>query len=655
MGITQSSLDARPEQLETVGPFALRSTSKNAINILSTITTSLLTNNSIFKLEDLLDPAKGCNQLFIFISSTVEKQFALLKIPDPAFPSKSATLGFIDKEKYGKGETSEIATARQVACAQISLFLVRLVTLMCALTASIKLNDEIASSHVENIDLQSISKNDADFLPAAVPGIFMEDTAKEVFGILSSNGKTTVVKDNDKLVKLIGLDGFIWNLKRGLFYKEEKRTPVFNFNVKYEKVANAQVPPGAYAQPAPGSVSTGADSLTGSSKTNIAQSTMLPGLPPANPAGTRGGTRRRTLAQRRGTRRTRRYVGGAEITLVRINLTEVQVTSLGYNDQIAPKRIAFYLNTKGEYFSERAVETFRRITNAELKPDPISSLATLLDDRFKLILNNRVELVKENADRQLPQVGTTADVIPARKGDKYLSLKGIKKESYDVFKKLKEGLDAKTGASPAGYRAFLLASSYRGGILDTKFCEDSWRGSVFTSSIAFTFLQLLYEDGRSETPVTSEASEDLEKVASAFVGARLATQETVGTSKSFRNILFAPLPGGLDSFCKRPVASRVFNKPEQVAILTTAQKSLRRLFDAHVGAVVKFVERIMTIKRRPTGDYYFRLNEQFVKSPLGALKLLESMIAEARDLLAKHYLEVEVTYNSALLKVGDVR
>ena len=653
MGITQSSLDARPEQLETVGPFALRSTTKNAINILSDITTSLLAENSLFKLKDLLskEKDKGCNDLFIFISSTVEKQFALLKIPDPAFPSKSATVGFLEKDKFGTKETPEISSARLVACSQISIFLVRLVTLMCALTASIKLSTTEAAAHERDVNLKTLKDSSQErkaFLPKTISGTSVDEALIQFFKNIGD--KASIFGNDKKLQTLNGLDKYVWNTQRGLFYKDEGRSPVFIISMNTETVTGYEPPPGAY-QGTSGSVSTGTGSITGTAKSNNVKSTgILPGL-------AKGGffTRRRGLRANKSTRRHRRHVGGGEqLNLYHVILTEQPVGIFGLEHRAEPIRIPFYFGLDGSFYRTEDIEIFK---TKPIKPRPrdISELATFLDDIFKKIVTNRVDLVKEDGDLTIEQSTQSGTEDGSRKGNLYLPLKGINEATYIALEKLQKGLDSPIGASPAGYRAYLLASSLRSGILDTKFCEDSWRGSVFTSSIAYAFLQLLYEDGRSETPITSEAQEDLEKITNAFVGTRLATQEPTSTSKTLRNILFAPLPGGLDSFCKRPVASRVFNKPEQVAILTTAQKSLRRMFDAHVGAVVKFVERIMTIKRRPTGEYYFRLNEQFVKSPLGALKLLESMIAEARNMLAKHYLEVELTYNSALLKVGDVR
>lgn len=645
MGIAQSSFEARPEQLEVVGPFALRSSSKKAIDILSEITTSLLTENSIFKLQDLLDPSQGCNELFIFISSTLDKQFQLLKVPDAKYPSKSATLGFVAQDKYAKSDTTDVAAARDAACNQISMFLVRLVTLMCALTASIKLNSQIALELSNNYKPTTVSDQRRMFLPVLPNRVNVDKATKDYFSVMRGTGKATLVAENPLLFRLKGTEKFIWNLARGLLYMDTgDRTPVFNISTDgYDNIpqGKSQAP----AAPA-GSVQTGVNvtkSSGASTTTTVPGSTGMP---------TSGGTRR-LRRQRRVVTRRRRYVGGAIEQLYQVTLTEEPVISTGVdNPATGPKRYRFYLNNQGLCFSEPNVINFR--TKGEELVG--ISLTVFLEEKFNQIINNRVNLVSEDSDKSISDAALNSGKAPT--GDKYLSLKGISKESFTVFTRLSQAFSDKTGASPAGYRSFLLAKSLRENELDTKFCDDSWRGNVFTTSIAFTFLQLLYEEGRSDRIVTTEAGNELDKAIGDFVGAKLATLDPTATTKSFRSVLFAPLPTGLADFCKQSVASRTFRRPEQITVLTDAQRALRKLFDEHVGNVVRFVERVMTIKKRPivgSTEYYFRLNEEFVKSSSGAIKLLESLIAEARTMLVKHFFEVERIYQSALVRVGDVR
>jgi hypothetical protein len=144
MGASQSIDSASERQMKEVGPFMLRSSQKGALKILSKIVEKLLTENNLFNLPELLTSPEKCGKLFIVISTTVKKEFQLLKFPDPRNPSHMATMSFLSSSAYPpKGAESE--AARNRACNEITHFLIRLVTLATACTASITRNDQIAS------------------------------------------------------------------------------------------------------------------------------------------------------------------------------------------------------------------------------------------------------------------------------------------------------------------------------------------------------------------------------------------------------------------------------------------------------------------------------------------------------------------------------
>jgi hypothetical protein len=153
MGASQSIESATAEQLARVGPFKLRSSEKLAVDALSEIVTNLLRENNLFNLAKVLNYPEGCKSLFIVVSSTAEKEFQLLKFPEPRSRKSMVTMSFIDKDKYGLPSV-ESDFSRRKACSEITRFLIRLVTLCAAATASISLNTNLGGA-VTNLPFEA--------------------------------------------------------------------------------------------------------------------------------------------------------------------------------------------------------------------------------------------------------------------------------------------------------------------------------------------------------------------------------------------------------------------------------------------------------------------------------------------------------------------
>ena len=153
MGASQSIEAATAEQLARVGPFKLRSSEKLAVDALSEIVTNLLRENNLFSLSKILNYPEGCKSLFISVSSTVSKEFQLLKFPEPRSRASMVTMSFIDKDKYAAPSIQSDFTRRK-ACAEITRFLIRLVTLCAAATASISLNTNLGGA-VTNLPFEA--------------------------------------------------------------------------------------------------------------------------------------------------------------------------------------------------------------------------------------------------------------------------------------------------------------------------------------------------------------------------------------------------------------------------------------------------------------------------------------------------------------------
>ena len=139
MGASQSTTSA--SRHAEIGPFMLDSKQKGAISVLSKIVDKLLSENNLFNLTKLL--TESCGDLYVIVSTTVQKEFQLLKFPDPRNPSHMATLSFVPKDTFPPKYPDSVA-ARETACNAITHFLIRLITLAAACTASISRNSNIA-------------------------------------------------------------------------------------------------------------------------------------------------------------------------------------------------------------------------------------------------------------------------------------------------------------------------------------------------------------------------------------------------------------------------------------------------------------------------------------------------------------------------------
>jgi hypothetical protein len=117
--------------------------------------------------------------------------------------------------------------------------------------------------------------------------------------------------------------------------------------------------------------------------------------------------------------------------------------------------------------------------------------------------------------------------------------------------------------------------------------------------------------------------------------------------KSFHDLTFAPLPEELTKFCTQSVQS-IDNKL-YIELLTNAHMKLRDLYDAHLQNVVDFItSKIISPKSRGYTKVEWNLNPQFSEDSRGALVLVESIIRDARVMLAKHYYAVENVYASTI-------
>jgi hypothetical protein len=202
----------------------------------------------------------------------------------------------------------------------------------------------------------------------------------------------------------------------------------------------------------------------------------------------------------------------------------------------------------------------------------------------------------------------------------------------------------------------LLASAIEADRLSTMFCTDMWADQRTTNTVAYSLLQSLYNN-REEGDMDTQAASVCAKSVSNFLGAKTMRSfvPVGGTPVNFDNIAFIRTPTEVSAFCKQVESSgeRKTNVADHIKILTSAHKRLRDLYDGHLAAVVNVVKKMLYFtsagyRQAPN----MHLDDKFVNDSRGALVALEEVIVEARDLITKHYFDVEQVYIGAINQIG---
>ena len=726
MGAAQSIEGATADQLARVGTFKLRSSEQLAVDALSEIVTKLLQKNNLFSLSKILNYPDGCKELFIVVSSTVDKEFQLLKFPEPRSRASMITMSFIDKDAYASPSVEGDFTRRK-ACSEITRFLIRLVTLCAAATASISLNTNLGGS-ITDMPFESAGsepplKKDVKNLPEKAfklgpidPSVltllkewgFVEVDKVRPY-LLYFNGSSTPplsafpVGSSGALFGGASPDVVIDTRNSVVYAPRGEKSAVFGLKFEqpseqlvqaYERVKRPSA--AAAAAPAvPGMVAPQAYNRYGeydrrvdnmergygpgagpgprldpSRYYNISPGALPTGLtstqtyrpdPFSRPLGTtttqtsvfpapaRGAARtRRAKAHRRRTykRRAAAQSGGAASFLL-VTLSEFAYEDVKCRDALSCAKLVFTLDSQGNTLLVSDLENALRGAGT---PSSVSFTARISDQLSKMPESSKLALLT-------PSVETADD------RGKYVKIFEPTPKTYETFQHIVADISgSETGTGPAPYRAFLLASELdpTKTKLTTMFCLDKWAGKWLTSTLGYSLLQSLYNDGLDGEP-TSPAAEELQILAKNFIGDKLATEDTRPGeyAKHLGNLKFYPLPTALKtSFCARSGTAPPFtNIPADKEILTAAHQQLRKLYDAHIAAVVDIMKNVLTIRRSRTdaSDFRFRLNDKYFKDARGAVVTLEEDIQKARRLIAKHYFDTEKVYRTALEQLSYTR
>lgn len=653
MGAGQSSAiieSASPEQREKVGRFVLRKTEEHTLTVLNDLLNYMLEGNNLFDLAQVLNTQEGCAKLFSVLSSTVKKEFMSIKLPDPSVSSESRMVSVIMKDKYASLETEPI---RKATCEQIAWFIIRLVTFVAALTASVTISRDLPTllftqaSGATTKSLNPTYKNPTINISGRSP------IRSDVLEMLTKSGALRAVtlvgepekKDSRDLYFVFPYDSVIIDARRSIVYMGQT-SPTGVFGINFE-VHGGQIRPMGQQViqqgPAYGYVSAPQGQMRQQMPYNRRNNaTRRNGYYMRNNWSTTtrstAGTGRYMGTGGAGGKTRRRRIAGGNYEQQDVKYLLVTIRNLVQCESTTCQDEQFIMDFNGQTFEKREYEEhlMRR------GPIPISSNFA---DRMKKYIG---------PSSAFPKVSLEEPKEEAMKfGTVFAPLFKRETETFNKFKSIKDAIEKKPeGVSPASYRAFLLASELDDKILNTLFCTDAWAEKRTTETVAYSLLNALYID-RPEGVSENSTANELSAVISNFIGAKALSPyvKSGATSNSFDHVTFRETPKLLSAFCGKISTSgkRGTQSNEAKKVLTDAHKLLRSMYDEHMKAVVDLIRKALSAKttgyRSPP---YLELDARFRESERGAIAALEELIAEARKLLSDHYLAVEKVYNGTL-------
>ncbi len=560
------------------------------------------------------------------------------------------------KDKYAALENEPV---RKATCEQISWFIIRLVTFVAALTASVTISRDLptllftqasgATAKTLNTTYKNptISISGRSPIRADILDMLMKNNVLRSVNLVGA----TDTKDSRELYYVFPYDSVLIDARRSIVYMgQTSPTGVFGINFELHG-SRSSLPQQQYApmpQQQPMRQTTAQpmrrNNLTrrgnGYYMNNNGWSTTTQSSNGTNRyMGARGGKTRR---------RSTRIVGGEYMAQYQQMPPQqprqerpyflVTIRNIVQCESATCEDIQFVMDMNGQTYEKREYEEHY----AGRGPIPVQ---TTFADRMKKYIGPSSSYPKvplEEPKEEALRFGTTYAPLFKRETDTYTKFKSIK----DAIEKKPEGV------SPASYRAFLLASELDGKILNTLFCTDSWAEKRTTDTVAYSLLNALYVD-RPEGTMESSTAAECAAMVSNFIGAKaLAPYVKSGaTTSSFENAAFREVPRQLKEFCGKISTSgkRGTSSAESQRVLMSAHTMLREMYDNHLKACVNLIRKALSAKttgyRQPP---YLELDARFRDSERGAIAAMEELIAEARTLLSEHYLAVEKVYNGAL-------
>jgi hypothetical protein len=669
MGATYSTIPgASEEQKKRYGVFSLRTKQNQTLILLNDLITELMSDSNIMSLMSLYKSGStmDCTKMFLVLSTTLKKEFQVLKFPDPDRPSEIAELAYLPKSVYDEKFTKD--NKRAALCEQIAWFIVRFTTLIFALVSSLKISKTMKfEGAINKIFVPKVSDIELKFDITKING----------YGYMTLNSNLMFIKSNEVLIDKkqsivfngnateTGVARITFGPKRVRKTQTAIPQPQFqvsateNYAKQVERVQQVQAQLQAQQQKEESIIKEdefivtlySCDAATntciqptetiGYATTGV--QTTSTGVGPnagsntGSNAGSNTGSNTGSNAGSKGSNGASSGIG------IGLGGTASVATS---GQQIGGKR-----RSTRKYRNVRRRKTYKFVGGAL----PVGAFEfTLRTDGMTYTADNPSSLLSFN-ERVTNLLNSFANKYKGSENPFY-PLDNITSSVKNRIERISEVLKSvDENTSPAQYRSYLLATSTATNngkpLLNTAFCIDEWADKPVTTILSYALLDALFKDIKGNESKTTTTFE-YQKIVDQFVIRNI--MKPVVESKaptSFNELKFSKANEELADLCKRP--EFVISNTVSIETLTNAHKSIRDLYDSHMQAVVQFITqklitpKLMGYRQQPK----WILNPGFSTDEHGSVELLESLIQEARTMLVKHYFAVESIYITTLQKL----
>ncbi len=709
MGASQSSysIDAVSEKHKGyVGQFRLNKKERYTIKVISELFEQLLVKNNLMDLSKLLSDQSKCNDLLVVSSRTLEDEFTRLRFPDPDNASKYISAFFWSKDQV---ERMQGRTSVQTMCQLVVGFLLRIVTLVAAITASIHSNEQYLSeltrlgttpqsasqvipsnekyreplsglqqitarSPLNSQILEKLQRNDATLQRDVSKNIYR---FKDQLNIAIKADKAVVFRCYAEKTAILGIDieDYVIQPQQG----QQGQPQQGQVQGQQGQPQQGQVQ-GQQGQPQQGQVQGQQGQLTQGQQGPFIQGQgqghqgqPMQGQQGQFMQGQAQGQQDQFMQSQRSLGSSMQPRPGPPSVSTSAISYQRQFSEGGGKRRVTRRRNRRQQGGEDEFYVVRLTKLFNcsdcKVENGEFlinktgivfkKPNgPTRPNSTASFGTFHEYVNDILKDITPQFTNEDPNVRTVMEQKSF--GGLYQKTEGV----YSLLHTINTSIQTRPeGLSPANYRAFLLATGIDNGVLSTLFCNDVWSKHRFTNTIAYSLLNSLYidrDDGVSE----SETRLELAGIVSKFVGEGVArpylpASNGAATPQSFDQIAFPNTPKNLTAFCEKlqisptAIAVRKTSQAEDIEILTKAHEGLRELQNKHIQECVNLMRKVLSLKMREIGQPpIIQLEETFFKNEQGARVVLETIIKEARNLISTHYLNVEIIYRRALQDLG---
>lgn len=663
-----------------VGKFQLTEPEYKQERILSYLFQGLLKKNNLLELASLVSSTDKCDKLITVLSSQINKEFQTLRFPDRDNPAKLQVASFISEEDYAELKKKE---TMKYVCDYIATFLLQFVILISALTTSVSIPPGTPRMEEGGVDIVKLKEN-----------IFFQNIQKDIQEVFDSGSFRTVSKVQTRPLWKVNTQYYLNEL--GILYTGNDRTKLLGVTFQYyidsikefrkdtpeeyakrkeeeqrlqeRQYAAYSYPPRQAAYPGPA----GPLGPMPPAPAGPLGPTPAPAFPtfPASSAPPMGGSKKRKSRKQQ-----RRMRGGNNINVT--NVTNATNTNVG-----TPGASAIPASPSGmPTFPEKRyylISLYDYLGCPTKTPQGCSPLAEFAFDREghfwdKTFFLNSISggvLSTESAMDFVKILQTTSAKISEERKVETQTIR-ITSSGMDVtadfsgneatlqyLQSIQKSIGDNSFLAPAVQRAYMLATNVpveHPGAVQTTFCRDPWSTLKLQSVPAYAMFEALFIEKDS-----TEKQNLLQKFQAQKLIAS-TNQNSYGATGSFASYIFPKITEtGVVAFCG--LAEQYTKVAEQKQILLTAYKQLQGLYSAHLQAVFEFLKTILVVDQDfLTGiqseqiDFtkpILRLHPSFFAHPAGSRIALLEKIRVARQLLTRHYYQVEMTYTTAISNFG---